>query len=77
MLKMIGDATGRLKERGLDWKEDEMELIFWSLEEKVEDLKIVEGGKKYIMKEVDSLRTMGALMTREADSMSAVQCNIV
>ena len=76
MLKMIGDATGRLKERGLDWKEDEMELIFWSLEEKVEDLKIVEGGKKYIMKEVDSLRTMGALMTREADSMSAVQCNI-
>ena len=26
ILKMIGDATEELKKRGLDWKEDQMEL---------------------------------------------------
>ena len=27
ILKIIGDATEELKKRGLDWKEEEMELI--------------------------------------------------
>ena len=63
MLKMIGDDTGRLKEKGFDWKEDEMELMSWGLEGKVEDLWIVEGGKEYRIKEVDSSRAMGALIT--------------
>ena len=29
ILKMIGDATEEQKKRGLDWKEDQMELISW------------------------------------------------
>ena len=33
MLKMIGDATGRLKQKGFDWKEDEMELMSGALRE--------------------------------------------
>ena len=52
---------------------DQMELISWGLEEKVEDPKIEEGGKEYRIKEVDSLRTMGALITKEADSMTAMK----
>ena len=73
MMKMIGDAAGNLKARGVDWKEDQMELISWGREEQVGDLEIEEGGKEYMIKEVDSLRTMGALITKEADSMSALK----
>ena len=32
-----------------------MELISWGLDEKAGDLKIEEGGKEYVMKEVNSL----------------------
>ena len=73
MLKMIGGVTARLKERSLGWKEDQLEMISWGLEEKVEYFGIVEGGKEYRIKEVDSLKAMGALITREADSMSAMK----
>ena len=73
MLKMIGDASGRLKEKGLDWTEDEMELMSECLQGKVEDLWIVDGGKEYRIKEVDSSRAMGALITKEADPMSALK----
>ena len=58
---MLSDAAGNLKKRGLDWKEDQMELISWSLDEKVGDFKIEEGGKEYVIKEVNSLKTLGAL----------------
>ena len=30
MLKMISDAVENLKKRGLDWKEEEMEMISWA-----------------------------------------------
>ena len=73
MLKMIGDTTENLKERGLNWKEDQMELISVSFEEKIGDLKIEEGREEYVIKEVDSLRTMEALITKDADSMSAMR----
>ena len=73
MLKMIGDATGRLKEKGLDWKADEMELMSWGLEGKFEDLWIVEGERESRIEEVDSLRAMGALILKEADSTSALK----
>ena len=73
MLKMIGDATENLKKRGLDWKEDRMELISWGFDGNIGDLKIEEGGKEYMIKEVDSLRTVGALVTKETDSMSAMR----
>ena len=29
MFRTIGDATEELKKKGLDWKEDQMELISW------------------------------------------------
>ena len=32
---MLGDAAGNLKKRGMDWKDDQMKLISWSLDEKV------------------------------------------
>ena len=76
MLEMMCDATENLNGRGLDWKEDQMELISWGREKQVGDLEIEEGGKKYMIKEVDSLRTMGALITKEADSMSAMKFRI-
>ena len=37
------------------------------------DVKIVEDEKEYMIKEVNSLKTMGALITKEADSMSAMR----
>ena len=73
ILKIIGDATEELKKRGLDWKEDEMELISWGFYEEVRDLHIEDGGKKYVIKEVATLKAMGALISTEADSMSAVK----
>ena len=37
---MIGDASGSMKKRGLDWKKGQMELISWGLDKKIGDLKI-------------------------------------
>ena len=39
-------------------------------------LRLNEGGKEYVIKEVDSLRTVGTLITKEADSMSAMRFRI-
>ena len=36
-------------------------------------MKIVEAGKEYMIKEVNSLRTMEALITKEAESMRAMR----
>ena len=49
-----------------------MELISWDLDEKIGNLGI-EGGKEHVIKEVESLRTMEALITKEADWMSAMK----
>ena len=57
----IGDATENLKNRGLDWKDDQMG-----------DLNVEEGGKTYVIKEVDSLKTRGALIMKDGNSMSAI-----
>ena len=46
MLKMIGYATEELKKRGLDWKEDQMELTSWGFYEDVGDLHVEDGGKQ-------------------------------
>ena len=37
------------------------------------DLHIEVGGKKYVIRDVDALRAMGALISKEADSMSAMR----
>ena len=40
---------------------------------KVGDLEIEEAGKEHVIKEVNSLKTMGAPITKGADSMSAMK----
>ena len=51
MLKMIGDATESQKKRGLDWKEDQMELTSCGLDGNIGDLKVEGGGKENTIKE--------------------------
>ena len=48
-----------------------MEVISLGLDGNIGDLKIEDGRKEYMIKVVDSLRTMGALITKEADPVSA------
>ena len=43
---MIRVATQELRKRGLDWKEDQMELISWGLYEDAGDLHIEDGAQK-------------------------------
>ena len=64
ILKMLSDAAGNLKKGGLDWKEDQMELISWSLDEKVGDLEIEEGVKEYVIKEVNIPENPGVHLSR-------------
>ena len=71
---MIRDDTEELKKRGLHiWEEDQMELISWVFNEDVGDLHIGDGGKRYVIREVETLNAMEALITNEADSMSAMK----
>ena len=72
-LKMIADATEELKKRGLDWKEDQMELISWCLCKDDGDLHVEAGGKKYVIREVEALKAMGALISKEGDSTRAMK----
>ena len=48
-------------------------MISWSLDGDIGDVKIVEDDKEYRIKEVSSLNTMVALITKEVDSMSAMR----
>ena len=59
--------------KGLDWKEEEMELISWCFYEEMGDIHLENGGKKYVIKEVTTLQAMGARISKEADSMSALK----
>ena len=43
------------------------------LSEKVGDLHVEDRGKECVIREVEALKAMGALITKEADSMSAVK----
>ena len=70
---MIRDVTEELKKKGFDWKEDQMELISWGLSEKVGDLHAEDGRKKYVIRAVEAFKAMGALITKEADSMSSMK----
>ena len=49
-----------------------MEVISWGLDEKIRNLGM-ERGKQHVIKEEDTLRTVGALITKEADWMSALR----
>ena len=68
--KMIGYATEELRKRGLDWKEDQMKMTSWGFREEVGDLHIEAGG---MIRGVEALKAMGALITWEADSMSGMK----
>ena len=35
---MIAETTEELRKRGLDWKEDQMELMAWGFEAKIGDV---------------------------------------
>ena len=71
--KMIEDTTEESRKRGLGWKEDQMELMALCFEEEVGDVLCEYGGWKYIFKNVEAFRAMGAMITQEVDSMSAVR----
>ena len=73
IIKMIENATEELKRKGLDWKEDERELISWGFYEEMGDIHLEDGSKKYVIKEVAALQAMGALISKEADSMSTLK----
>ena len=73
IIKMIEDATEELKKKGLDWKEEEMELISWGVYEEMGDIHLGNSDKKYVIKEVETLHAMGALISKEADSTSALK----
>ena len=72
IIKMIEDATEELKKKGLDWKEEEMQLMSRGFCEEIGDIHLENGGKKYVIKEVTTMQAMGALISEEADSMSAL-----
>ena len=38
----VSDTTEELRKRGLDWKEDQMEIIAWRVQEKVGNLLVGE-----------------------------------
>ena len=73
IVQMIEDATEELKKKGFDWKDEEMELISWGFYEGVGDIYPEIRDKKYVIREVTSLQAMGALISKEADSVSALK----
>ena len=70
---MIADTTEELRRTGLDWKEDQMELMVWRFKGKIGDVLLEVDKRKYRNKEVEVLQAMGAMITKEADSMSAMR----
>ena len=47
--RMIIDTTEELRKRGLDWKEDQIEMMAWSFEGRSRDLSIEVGEKKHLI----------------------------
>ena len=75
--KMITDTTEELRKRGLDWREVQMQLMAWGLEGKIGDVLLEVDERKYRIKEVEALQAMRAVITKEADSLSAMRCRMV
>ena len=65
--------THEPKKKGLHWKEGQIDLISRMLNEEVEDLCLEDGGNEYVIRKVDALQGMGALITKAADSMSPMK----
>ena len=47
--RMIVDTTEELRKRGLDWKEDQIEMMAWGFEWRSGDLPIEVGEKKHVI----------------------------
>ena len=69
--KINEDTTEELGKRGLDWKEDQMELMAWGFEEEVDGVLFDKEGRTNKVKEVKAPQATGTMITQEADSMSA------
>ena len=51
-----------------------MDLVAWKVEdEEIGDINLEQGERSYVVKEVKTLKAMGALITNEVDSMSALR----
>ena len=66
-------ACEELRKRGRDWKEDQMELRALGFEEEMCGVLFEHGDRQYEVGEVKALPAIGAMMTQEADSMSAMK----
>ena len=56
---MIEDTTEELRKRGLDWKEDQMEMMAWGFEEEMVDVLFDHGDRQYRVKGVKVIQAMG------------------
>ena len=63
--KMLRDATEELRQRGLDWQKDQMEVISWEFQEEIGDLHIEADGKKFVIRGVEDLKAMGRSSQRK------------
>ena len=74
LCRMIKEATVGLTNRGLDWKKDEMEFMAWSVEGGgAGSINLQHEGHGYEVREVKAMKAVEALITSEADSMSALR----
>ena len=55
---MIEDTTDELRRRGIDWTEDQMEMMAWDFKEAMEDVLFDHGDRQYRVKEVKALQAM-------------------
>ena len=70
LCRMMWETTAELDARGLDWKKGEIESVDCGLEdEDVGDFNLEQEGRSYMVRDVKTLKGMGALITNEADSI--------
>ena len=75
--KMIAETTQDLRKRGLDWKEDQMELKAWGFEGKIGEFfwKLAKWSTE--LRKVAASQAMATMITKEADSMSAMRFRMI
>ena len=71
--KMIADTTEELRKRGLDWKEDQMELMGGCCEGKLEMFLWELTKESTEVRRLEPFRPWAAMITKEAGSMSAMR----
>ena len=66
-------ATAELRRRGLKRKQDEMELMAWGVCNDGGSIRFEHEGQGHEVRELGSVKTMGALITTYAESVIAVR----